>query len=480
MKTFPSLTLALIAICVAIAAMMQFGSEEEILRALSIANPDSLGLEQIKAGEVWRLLTPAFIHFGPVHLLFNMIWLWDLGRMIEAKRGSFFLGGFVVVIGIASNLAQFFAAGPTFGGMSGVIYGMLAYVFMQMRTDANSGYVLHKFDVITSVGWFFLCWIGALGSIANWAHSTGLIGGLAWSYLETQLARRLEPQPDQAGRGRLARLSNFIPLGIAISALALVLAIMSMRDHEMARRCVDRTGVRPDRRIAICSAILETNRRGIGARSRALIGRGDAYRDNGQYDLATQDYDAAIDLDPTSVRALAGLGLAKLNNGNTADGKADIGRARQMDPEVGEVYPELRYREMADEALAGVDLHDAAAVGTAMRGVVRRILMSLPPSTLPDEVPNERLIAFRTDASGVSIPPRLRALYPQQMSILLQYQYRDLAVRQKSFSVTLSFGQVSETLSIPFAAMTDFEDRTVNFWVHFSDVAPAVTGNAKR
>jgi membrane associated rhomboid family serine protease len=180
MKTFPSLTVALIAICVAIAAMMQFGSEAEILQSLSIASPDSIGLEQIKAGELWRLLTPAFIHFGPVHLLFNMIWLWDLGRMIEAKRGSFFLGGFVVVIGIASNLAQYFAAGPTFGGMSGVIYGMLAYVFMQMRTDANSGYVLHKFDVITSVGWFFLCWIGALGSIANWAHSAGLVGGLAW------------------------------------------------------------------------------------------------------------------------------------------------------------------------------------------------------------------------------------------------------------------------------------------------------------
>jgi membrane associated rhomboid family serine protease len=480
MKTFPSLTLALIAICVAIAAMMQFGFEEEILRALSIANPDSLGLEQIKAGEVWRLLTPAFIHFGPVHLLFNMIWLWDLGRMIEAKRGSFFLGAFAVVIGIASNLAQYFAAGPTFGGMSGVIYGMLAYVFMQMRNDANSGYVLHKFDVITSVGWFFLCWIGALGAIANWAHSAGLVGGLAWGYLETQVARRLKPQPDQAGRGRLARLSNFIPVGIAISALVLVLAIMSMRDREMARRCADRIGVSPDQRILTCSATLETNRRGIDARSRAFIGRGDAYRDNGQYDLAIKDYDAAIELDRGNTRALAGRGLARLNKGDTADGKADLGRARQMDPEVGEVYPELRYREMADEALAEVDLHDAAAVAAAMRGVVRRILMSLPASTPPDEIPNYRLIAFRTDATGVSMSPRLRALYPEQMSIVLQHQYRDLVVRQKSFSVTLSVGQVSESLSIPFAAMTHFQDRTVNFWVHFSDVAPAVTSNAQR
>lgn len=479
MKRLPVLTVGLIAVCVAVAAMTAFGSRDKVLHLLSMQSPGGFGLEDVAAGEVWRLLTPVFIHFGPVHLLVNMIWLWDLGRMIEARRGARFLAGFVVVIAVASNAVQFLAEDASFGGMSGVVYGMLAYVWMQSRAGANSGYALRRFDVLTSVGWFVLCWSGAFGAIANWAHTAGLAAGLAWGFVDTSAARRAD-RPPPAMRARLARLSNIAArAGMAVGAVALAVALGSVivgsQDRVRGRACAGAIDLLdPDQRIALCSAIVGSTRSGADARASALVERGDAYRAKAQYDLATRDYAAAIALDPGSARAYAGRGLARLNSGQAADGDADVARARQIDPAVGRRYPELRYRQMADQSLAGLDTHDAVAVDAAMRGLVRRILTTIPPATPTDRSADELLISFRTDADGVSLSPRLRATYPATtMTIRLQYQYRDLVVTPRSMVVNLSFGGVAETVEIPFRAMTYFEDRTANYRLPLADIAAA-------
>jgi len=125
----PVVTITLIGISVAVAIFSQLGRSDELLNYLFIADPNSGGFESINSGEVWRLLTPIFIHFTIMHIVFNMMWMWDLGRMVEWRCGSLFLGSFVIVVGIASNLAQFVMQGsPYFGGMSGVIYGLLGFV----------------------------------------------------------------------------------------------------------------------------------------------------------------------------------------------------------------------------------------------------------------------------------------------------------------------------------------------------------------
>jgi len=76
-------------------------------------------------------------------------------------------------------------------------------------------------------------------------------------------------------------------------------------------------------------------------------------------------------------------------------------------------------------------------------------------------------ITFQTDYPGVDIPAYLRAQYPEEMTIVLQYQFYDLKVDKEGFSVMLSFNNVRERLSIPFKAITVFADPSVNFALQF-------------
>jgi len=179
---FP-ITVGLIALSV-IASIPSVGGSG-IFAPFLIATPGAPAFSEILGGEVWRVVTPIFLHFGPLHLLFNMMWLWDLGRAMELLRGRVFYLTFVVVTGAAANLAQYAITGhSTFGGMSGVVYALLGYFWMQGRFNPRAGFALHQSTVIMMIGWFVLCWVGVLGPIANWAHTAGLALGIAWGFLD--------------------------------------------------------------------------------------------------------------------------------------------------------------------------------------------------------------------------------------------------------------------------------------------------------
>lgn len=106
-------------------------------------------------------------------------------------------------------------------------------------------------------------------------------------------------------------------------------------------------------------------------------------------------------------------------------------------------------------------------VDTAFRGLVRDALR-VAQQGLPGN--HHFYITFRTGLPGVEIPDYLRAQYPTEMTIVLQFQFFGLEVSEEEFSVTLSFNSVHERLNVPFAAVTTFADPSVPFQIDFKQL----------
>jgi len=107
----------------------------------------------------------------------------------------------------------------------------------------------------------------------------------------------------------------------------------------------------------------------------------------------------------------------------------------------------------------------------ALRGVVRTVLADAAKNGLPGE--HYFQITFNTAAPGVRLSERMRARYPQQMMIVLQHQFWDLAVTEQAFEVGLSFGGIAERINVPFEAVTAFFDPAVQFGFQFETIEGA-------
>ena len=128
------ITLILIVVCIAVGLWTQFGEQLGAVGALTFLEITHIKEDMLLSmpqGQPWRVITPIFLHFGILHIAFNMLWLWELGRRIEGEQGNITLLFLVFSIGLASNIAQAIAVkGGLFGGMSGVIYGLLGYCWL--------------------------------------------------------------------------------------------------------------------------------------------------------------------------------------------------------------------------------------------------------------------------------------------------------------------------------------------------------------
>ena len=190
------LTFGLIFLCIAFAVYSKLGTDRDVYRRFVLADPENANgtfLPEIRAGQYYRLLSPIFIHFAhfkllPLHLVFNLIWLFQLGSMIEARRGTLALALLVIVTATGPLIAQYLWSGPGFvGGMSGVVYGLAGYVWMLGKYDSSSGVYLDRASIQWLLVWLIVCFTGAVGSIANVAHVAGLIIGMIWGRLAAYL-----------------------------------------------------------------------------------------------------------------------------------------------------------------------------------------------------------------------------------------------------------------------------------------------------
>jgi hypothetical protein len=113
----------------------------------------------------------------------------------------------------------------------------------------------------------------------------------------------------------------------------------------------------------------------------------------------------------------------------------------------------------------------------ALREVAIRALELVAESGLPGE--HHFYLTFRTDHPGTSLPAHLKARYPEEITVVLQYQFEDLQVDRKAgcFRVTLFFGGVPARLTVPFGALTMFHDPHARFGLRFpASIAPAAEG----
>lgn len=197
-------TVGLIVVCVLVSLVSRGGHDPKIVRALFISpyryvseNPIAWPeLSPVMQGEIWRLVTPIFLHFTILHLLFDMYMLYVLGAVVEQRRGPLRYLLLVLALAVISNLVQYYFGHPirdgstlkwlhlpTFGGMSGVIYGLFGYIWMKARFQPESGFYIHPRAVTFLIAWFFLCMTGWVGPIANGAHVGGLLAGMVIGYL---------------------------------------------------------------------------------------------------------------------------------------------------------------------------------------------------------------------------------------------------------------------------------------------------------
>lgn len=104
--------------------------------------------EKIRDGQIWRLFTPCLLHGDLFHLFFNMLWLIVLGKQIEQRLQFWRYGFFILIIAIISNTAQYLMSGPNFIGFSGVLCGMLAFIWVRQKIAAWEGYQIDRLTLI--------------------------------------------------------------------------------------------------------------------------------------------------------------------------------------------------------------------------------------------------------------------------------------------------------------------------------------------
>src|SRR5262245_1280530 len=201
------LTFGLIATSILITVLYHSPQERDLVyKYLFITKIDRIGesriewnptLPELKRGELWRVITPIFIHFSEVHILFNMLWLFTLGSQLEVRYGPRRLALLVILIAATSNLCQYFFSTvvlegwapvvarsyPLFGGMSGVVFGLFGFVWIKAVYEPGCGLYVSPTAIVLMMISLILCMTGAVGPIANTAHLVGLSVGMLSGYV---------------------------------------------------------------------------------------------------------------------------------------------------------------------------------------------------------------------------------------------------------------------------------------------------------
>ncbi|QDV24428.1 rhomboid family intramembrane serine protease [Aureliella helgolandensis] len=206
----PPLTLTLILLCIFISVLSSFSNPAPsnewgvaTKNQLSFVDPQDAIESQgnpaasIEKGEIWRIITPIFMHGDPMHLALNLFGLFVFGRVLERLMGTPKFAIFVLLLAIIPNLLQGLAppswhGNPNFVGISGVVYGFLGYVWIRSTLNPRFAIRIPTPFVILAVGMIL---VGLSGAVPNWhyadlCHLGGLLVGGGLGYASEQANSR--------------------------------------------------------------------------------------------------------------------------------------------------------------------------------------------------------------------------------------------------------------------------------------------------
>ncbi|MEM9365560.1 MAG: rhomboid family intramembrane serine protease [Planctomycetota bacterium] len=200
-------TLAVMVIAVLVALITAFGNTAVLSRPTA-AGGESLGLKvfktlyvvdygsfletedplySVKRGQVWRVVTPMFLHSGPMHLVFNMLALFSLGGVVERLHGHLFMLGLLLITQVAATMTQIllpdWLENPLAVGASGAVLGVFGFLWVRPKVQANYPVEIPQANVAFILGFVFLCLTPLLPNIANGAHFGGLGAGILIAFV---------------------------------------------------------------------------------------------------------------------------------------------------------------------------------------------------------------------------------------------------------------------------------------------------------
>ncbi|WP_036621963.1 rhomboid family intramembrane serine protease GlpG [Pantoea sp. GM01] len=180
------LTMSIMIACIAVFIVMQIVGDDVALDWLAWPADAS------QYFQVWRWFSHALLHFSLLHILFNLMWWWYLGGAVEKRLGTGKLFVIMLISALLTGWMQAKFSGVLFGGLSGVVYALMGYCWLRGERDPESGIYLERGLIGFAVVWLVIGFYGAFGlAIANAAHVTGLLVGLAMAFVDTRnIARR--------------------------------------------------------------------------------------------------------------------------------------------------------------------------------------------------------------------------------------------------------------------------------------------------
>lgn len=177
-------SLSVMVVAIAVYGLWLFGFQQPVFNVFHFPVMDG------DQWQVWRFFSHALIHFSTLHILFNCLWWWILGGQLERHSGSSKLVQVFLISALISGFAQFWLHGPNFGGLSGVVYALMGYIWWVGWLAPQRGLSIPKAYVIFMLAWLVLGFAQPFGmSVANMAHLFGLVSGCALALLDAKLRR---------------------------------------------------------------------------------------------------------------------------------------------------------------------------------------------------------------------------------------------------------------------------------------------------